>query len=137
MLHADTCRWTFVKYLLKSDSRPLLTLFLGTTSQAIICFRPLHCFSSPTRLLWGHLLPKHPTSLFTSAEPVHKLNLKSTHVLFTAHTFSVVLSFGGQYGLHVFDVQHAEQDSGVLECNHSARRMLLHEVHSDAMQEVL
>ena len=41
------------------------------------------------------------------------------------------------YGLDVFDAQCAEQDDGVLECNRSARRVLLHEVHSDAMQEVL
>ena len=33
----------------------------------------------------------------------------------------------------MFDVQHAEQDDGVLECNRSAQ---VHEVHSDAMQEV-
>ena len=29
----------------------------------------------------------------------------------------------GEYGLHVFDVQRAEQDDGVLECNRTARRV--------------
>ena len=42
------------------------------------------------------------------------------HALFTAHTFS---EFRVQYGLHMFDAQHAEQDDGVLECNRSARRV--------------
>ena len=33
------------------------------------------------------------------------------------------IEFWGQYGLHVFNIQRAEQDDGVLECNHSARRV--------------
>ena len=37
----------------------------------------IHCFSSATHLLWRHPLAKHPTSLFMSAELVHKLYLKS------------------------------------------------------------
>ena len=44
-------------------------------------------------------------------------------VLFTAHVFGSLLSFAGAVQLHVFDVQCAEQDNGVLECNHSARRV--------------
>ena len=36
------------------------------------------------------------------------------HALFAAHNISG--SIQGQYGLHVFDVQHAEQDDGVLAC---------------------
>ena len=34
-----------------------------------------------------------------------------------------VIVFRGQYSLYVFDVQRAEQDNGVLECNCSARRV--------------
>jgi len=84
----------------------------------------IHCFSSLACLLWGN-----PTSLFTSAELVHTLYLKSRGNLCVRcllhTTFSVVylIEFRGQYGLHVFDVQRAEQDSGVLECNRSARRV--------------
>ena len=35
-------------------------------------------------------------------------------------TFS---EFRGQYSLHVFNAQRAEQDDGVLECNRNARRV--------------
>ena len=51
----------------------------------------IHCFSSPARLLWRHPLPKHPTSLFTSAELVPRLLEvwgKTGHALFAAHNIS-------------------------------------------------
>ena len=71
---------------------PLLTWevqtpFLGKRQHALIISYNLghsniiHCFSSPACLLWRHPLAKHPTSLFTSAELVHKLYLKSRRKL--------------------------------------------------------
>ena len=66
----------------------------------------IHCFSSPARLLWRHTPPKHPTSLFMSAELVHKLYLKSRG-LFTAHSvFGSLLSFGAStvYTCSMFSV---------------------------------
>ena len=41
------------------------------------------------------------------------------HVLFAAHNICGSLFIG----LHVFDVQRAEQDDGALECNHSTRKV--------------
>ena len=87
----------------------------------------IHCFSSPSRFLWRHPLPKHPTSLFTSTELVHKLYLKSRGklrmrcLLYT--TFLVVYWVSGQYGLDMFDAQRAEQDDGIFECNRRPRRV--------------
>ena len=86
----------------------------------------IHGFSSPAHLLWRHPLPKHPTSLFTSAELVPRLLEvwgKTAHALFAAHNISSsLLSIKGQYSLHVFDIQHAEQDDGALQCNRGATR---------------
>jgi len=54
-------------------------------------------------------------------ELVHKLYLKSRgklRVRCIPHTcFRYFIELQGQYSLHVFNVQRAEQDDGVLECN--------------------
>ena len=82
----------------------------------------IHWFSSPAHLLCTHLLPKHPTSLFMSAELIPrplKVWGKTAHAMFAAYNISgSLLSIKGQYGLHVFDIQRVEQDNGVLECIH-------------------
>ena len=58
--------------------------------------------------------------IITSAELVPRLlevRGKTAHALFAARKISgSLLSIQGQYGLHVFDVQRAEQDDGVFAC---------------------
>ena len=45
------------------------------------------------------------------------------HTIYCTQRFRQFIEMRGQYGLHMFDAQHAEQDDGVLECNRSARRV--------------
>ena len=92
----------------------LLSLFLQMATP--------YWFSSPAHLFWRYLLPNilpHYSHLWNSL-PDYLKSERKLRMCCLPHTFP--MSIQGQYGLHMFDVLRAEQDDGILQCNHSAIR---------------